>query len=75
VDVCEFEVSLVDRASSRTVRATQRNPSREEKNKTKPRMEHGMDCILATTGLCCYDLHDRSAKLECGKEPATKAVL
>jgi hypothetical protein len=34
--ICEFEVSLVYRVSSRTARATQRNPvSKKPKNKTK----------------------------------------
>jgi hypothetical protein len=35
VDLCEFEASLVYRVSSRTARATQRNPVSENKNKNK----------------------------------------
>ena len=34
-DLCEFEASLVYRASSTTARATQRNPVSKKKNKTK----------------------------------------
>jgi hypothetical protein len=33
-DLCEFEASLVYRTSSRTVRATQRNPDLEKQNQT-----------------------------------------
>ena len=39
VDLCEFEASLVYRASSRTVRAvTQRNPVSENKQKQNPKI-------------------------------------
>ena len=31
-DLCEFEASLVNRASSRTARATQRNPVSEKRS-------------------------------------------
>jgi hypothetical protein len=34
-DLCEFEASLVYRASSRTARATQRNPVSTNQNKTQ----------------------------------------
>ena len=34
-DLCEFEASLVYRVSSRTFRATQRNPDFRKQNKTK----------------------------------------
>ena len=45
VDVCEFEASLVYRVSSRTARATERNPVLKKKtkpnqNKTKIKMFH-----------------------------------
>ena len=41
--LCEFEASLVYRASSRTVRATQRNPVSKNKQtkKTKPQPTQG----------------------------------
>jgi hypothetical protein len=35
VDLCEFEDSLVYRVSSRTARATQRNPVSKKKSKNK----------------------------------------
>ena len=34
VDLCEFEASLVYKGRSRAVRATQRNPVSEKKNRT-----------------------------------------
>jgi hypothetical protein len=34
--ISEFEASLVYRVSSRTARATQRNPVSKKQNKTKP---------------------------------------
>jgi hypothetical protein len=37
VDLCEFETSLLYRASSRTARATQRNPVSKQKPKPKPK--------------------------------------
>ena len=39
VDLCEFEVSLVYKASSRTARATQRNPARKEERKEERKKE------------------------------------
>jgi hypothetical protein len=39
--ISEFEASLVYRGSSRTARATQRNPVSEKKQKTKTKKEGG----------------------------------
>ena len=45
-DLCEFEANLVYRVSSRTAKATQRNPVLKEKEKGKKKMlVKGMDSL------------------------------
>jgi hypothetical protein len=51
VDLCEFKASLVYRASSRTAKATQRNPlskTNKQTNKTKEEREKRKKCRLRT---------------------------
>jgi hypothetical protein len=47
--ISEFEASLVYRVSSRTARATQRNPVSENQKKKKKKKERGGDgkCVLS----------------------------
>jgi hypothetical protein len=42
VDLCEFEASLVNRASSRTARVTQRKPVSKKKKKRRRRKKKYM---------------------------------
>jgi hypothetical protein len=46
VDLCEFEASLVYRVSSRTARATQRNPAKETKQNKKRKVYYYLQCII-----------------------------
>jgi hypothetical protein len=43
--ISEFEASLVYKVSSRTARATQRNPVSKIKNKTKNNKKELVECI------------------------------
>jgi hypothetical protein len=48
VDLCEFKTSLLYRASSRTDRATQRNPVSNNKNKEISKAKKKYKCPINT---------------------------
>ena len=63
MDLCEFEASLVYRASSRTAMATQRNPVKKKKKKKKllvPREIANCCEILLPTGMAILREMDTS---------------
>jgi hypothetical protein len=52
VDVCEFEASLVYRVSSRTARATERNPVLKKKQ-NQTRTKQKLKCSTAQGMVAC----------------------
>jgi hypothetical protein len=55
-DLCEFEASLVYRASSRTARATQRNPISESKNKQEACDNYKLNTLSVGRTVLNYEL-------------------
>ena len=52
VDLCEFKASLVYKASSRTVRATQRNPVPKNNNKVATDLPYDQVIWLVLMSTC-----------------------
>ena len=50
-DLCEFEASLVYRGSSRTARATQRNPVLKNKQKTKKSVMVSVSVLVTSNSI------------------------
>jgi hypothetical protein len=67
--IAEFEASLVYRVSSRTARATQRNPASKKQNKTKQRKQNKSYFILG--GDKMIDVNE----LGPGNQPSTSLQL